>query len=141
MYSSLSSLLRSWIADRLVPPKNCVAQIIRRLDNLRYIRRSFNSPAEIAVRLYSLSPLLLDWLKRCDAKTPAGTVHDFHNYNHGDAENGFIINRQNGIRTFSITQAVVKKDTVSFLHTDLLQHKEFEETLTIRHNKIISEEI
>lgn len=61
----------------------------------------------------------------------AGDVHDFHNYDHGDAENGFIINRQSGIQTFSITQAVVKEDTVDFLHTDLLQHESFEETLTI----------
>jgi uncharacterized protein with NRDE domain len=60
-----------------------------------------------------------------------GTVHDFHNYDHGDAENGFIIDRQTGMKTFSITQAVVIADAVKFLHTDLLQHQQFEETLDI----------
>jgi hypothetical protein len=61
----------------------------------------------------------------------AEAINNFHGYNHGDAENGFIINRQTGIKTFSITQAVVKKDAVTFLHTDLLQHQQFEETLVL----------
>ena len=60
-------------------------------------------------------------------------IHDFHRYNHGDDENGFVINRQTGIKTFSITQAVIKKDTIKFLHTDLLQHQQFEETLVLCH--------
>ena len=61
----------------------------------------------------------------------AEAINNFHGYNHGDAENGFIINRQTGIKTFSITQAVVKKDAVTFLHTDLLTHQQFAETLYI----------
>jgi hypothetical protein len=61
----------------------------------------------------------------------ADLVHDFHAYNHGDDENGFIINRQTGMKTFSITQAVVKPNAIHFLHTDLLQHAQFEETMHI----------
>lgn len=61
------------------------------------------------------------------------SIHDFHRYNHGDDENGFVINRQTGMKTFSITQAVIKKDTIKFLHTDLLQHQQFEETLVLCH--------
>jgi uncharacterized protein with NRDE domain len=62
--------------------------------------------------------------------TPA-KVHDFHGYNHGDDENGFIINRQTGMKTFSITQAVVKPADIQFRHTDLLQHQQFEENMHI----------
>ena len=61
------------------------------------------------------------------------SIHVFHRYNHGDDENGFVINRQTGMKTFSITQAVIKKDTIKFLHTDLLQHQQFEETLVLCH--------
>lgn len=58
-------------------------------------------------------------------------IHDFHNNNNGDAENGFVINRQTGMRTFSITQAVVDCAAISFLHTDLLQQKNYSETMPI----------
>jgi uncharacterized protein with NRDE domain len=59
------------------------------------------------------------------------SIHDFHNSNNGDAENGFIINRQTGMKTFSITQAVVTCNTVNFLHSDLLQQKKYAEILPI----------
>jgi hypothetical protein len=62
--------------------------------------------------------------------TPA-MVHDFHSYDHGDDENGFIINRQTGMKTFSITQAIVKPGDIQFRHTDLLQHQQFEENMHI----------
>ena len=51
--------------------------------------------------------------------------------NNGDDENGFVISRQTGMKTFSITQAVVKQGNIQFLHTDLLQQKQFEETMHI----------
>ena len=66
-----------------------------------------------------------------EKKVSADLIHGFHGYNHGDEENGFIINRQTGLKTFSITQAVVKPDNICFLHTDLLQHQKFQETLHI----------
>jgi uncharacterized protein with NRDE domain len=61
----------------------------------------------------------------------AASIYDFHANNNGDEENGFVISRQTGMKTFSITQAVVQKDTVSFLHADLLQQKRYTETMHI----------
>lgn len=61
----------------------------------------------------------------------AATIHDFHASNNGDEENGFVISRQTGMRTFSITQAVVQNNTVNFLHEDLLQQKRYTETMHI----------
>ena len=66
----------------------------------------------------------------------AATVHDFHASNNGDAENGFVISRQTGMKTFSITQAVVQSDAVNFLHADLLQQKRYTETMHINHTAI-----
>ena len=66
----------------------------------------------------------------------AQTVHDFHASNNGDAENGFVINRQTGMKTFSITQAVVQSDVVNFSHDDLLQQKCYTETMQINHAAI-----
>jgi hypothetical protein len=42
------------------------------------------------------------------------------------------------MKTFSITQAVVKQDSIRFLHTDLLQQKKFEETMEINQSTINS---
>ncbi len=73
----------------------------------------------------------------------AEIVRNFHETDHGDTENGFIINRQTGIKTFSITQAVVQGTVIDFSHHDLLHHKQFKETIAISlsDNKIIREEI
>ena len=61
----------------------------------------------------------------------AESIHGFHGHNHGDDENGFVISRQTGIKTFSITQAVIKDNAIQFLHTDLLKQQQFEETMTV----------
>ena len=66
----------------------------------------------------------------------AATVHDFHASNNGDAENGFVISRQTGMKTFSITQAVVQNNAVNFSHADLLQGKRYSETMLINHTAI-----
>lgn len=66
----------------------------------------------------------------------AATVHDFHATNNGDAENGFVISRQTGMKTFSITQAVLQNHAVDFLHADLLQEKHYTETMHINHATI-----
>ena len=66
-----------------------------------------------------------------EKKITAGLIHDFHNTNHGDDENGFIINRETGMKTFSITQAIISSDKIDFIHTDLLQHQQYEEILHI----------
>lgn len=64
-------------------------------------------------------------------------VHDFH-ADSNDNENGFIINRQTGMKTFSITQAVIKKEQIKFLHSDLILQKVFEENLIINQAAIQS---
>lgn len=66
----------------------------------------------------------------------AAGIYDFHASNNGDTENGFIINRQTGMRTFSITQAVVNNDAVNFLHSDLLLQKNYTEILSLNQTAI-----
>lgn len=74
---------------------------------------------------------LFDAFIKTKKNITAELIYDFHGYDHGDAENGFVISRQTGMKTFSITQAEVKQDAIRFLHTDLLQHKQFDETMLI----------
>ncbi len=49
----------------------------------------------------------------------------FHSNNNNDDENGFIINRDTGMKTFSITQIVLQNKELTFLHNDLLQNKNY----------------
>lgn len=65
----------------------------------------------------------------------AATVHDFHASNNGDDENGFVISRQTGMRTFSITQVVVYSSAVNFSHADLLEQKQYTETMPMNHKQ------
>jgi Transport and Golgi organisation 2 len=65
------------------------------------------------------------------AAITAERIYGFHAGNNGDEENGFIINRQTGMKTFSITQAIINNNTVNFLHTDLLQQKQYTQTMAI----------
>ncbi len=60
-----------------------------------------------------------------------GSIYQFHAKNNRDDENGFIINRQTGMKTFSITQAVLQHNSISFLHNDLLTDQKFEATMHI----------
>lgn len=48
------------------------------------------------------------------------SIIDFHLNNNDDFENGFVIDRESGLQTLSITQAVMKKDEFDFTHFDLL---------------------
>ena len=70
-----------------------------------------------------------------DGITTAG-IYNFHASNNDDTENGFIINRQTGMKTFSITQAIINDNAVNFLHTDLLQQKEYTEKMVINQDAI-----
>jgi uncharacterized protein with NRDE domain len=74
---------------------------------------------------------LFDEFIHSAAAITAQTIHDFHANNNGDPENGFVISRQTGLTTFSITQAVVQNNIVNFLHDDLLQQKRYTETMHI----------
>lgn len=71
------------------------------------------------------------------------SIHGFHRSEDGDSENGFIINRETGMKTFSITQAVIRPGNLHFLHNDLLHGKRYEESIDIPEtsNNIIREEI
>ncbi len=61
----------------------------------------------------------------------ASGIHNFHNNNNGDIENGFVIDRETGMKTFSITQAVLHYNAINFLYTDLLQQRQYSETMSI----------
>lgn len=53
-------------------------------------------------------------------------IMDFHSNNHNDFENGFIIDRESGLKTFSVTQAILGEDQILMKHLDLLNDKAFE---------------
>ena len=50
-------------------------------------------------------------------------VVEFHSNNHDDFENGFIIDRDSGLKTFSVTQAVLDDEEILMRHLDLLNDK------------------
>lgn len=52
-------------------------------------------------------------------------IVDFHSNNHEDYENGFIINRDTGLKTFSVTQAVLTKEEAILKHFDLFNDKKY----------------
>lgn len=56
---------------------------------------------------------------------PASVIH-FHSSNFGDDENGFVINRNSCMVTFSITQAIVSPGQVKLAHHDLRAGKNYE---------------
>ncbi len=64
------------------------------------------------------------------------TVYDFHSGNGDDHENGFILNRSNGLKTFSITQAVLDRDDIELKHHDLLSNRVY--TVSMSTNRIIN---
>lgn len=74
---------------------------------------------------------LFDKFIRSGKNIKAESVIDFHADNNNDAENGFIIDRGTGMKTFSITQAIIEPGNIRFLHHDLLQHKLFEKNMPV----------
>lgn len=59
-------------------------------------------------------------------KISAEKIFQFHRYaKNEDSENGLIINRNNKLKTLSITQTVIEKNKVVLLHHDLQQQKDF----------------
>ncbi|RIV67417.1 NRDE family protein [Flagellimonas aequoris] len=53
-------------------------------------------------------------------------VLNFHSNNHDDFENGFIIDRETGLKTFSVTQVVLDEEETLMRHVDLLNDKRYE---------------
>jgi hypothetical protein len=80
--------------------------------------------------------ILFEQFTRSQDSINAGCIHDFHARNNGDEENGFVINRQTGMKTFSITQAIVNCEKVNLLHTDLLQQRQYAETMPVNKTAI-----
>ncbi|TXN36859.1 NRDE family protein [Flagellimonas hymeniacidonis] len=55
----------------------------------------------------------------------ASDVVDFHSNNHEDYENGFIIDRNTGLKTFSVTQAILGNEESVLKHLDLFNNKKY----------------
>lgn len=75
------------------------------------------------------------------AETPApepADVYAFHAHNNNDPENGFVINRQTGLQTFSITQAVWQPDRVHFTHSDLRLEEHSEQSILLETHPVTS---
>jgi uncharacterized protein with NRDE domain len=52
-------------------------------------------------------------------------MYQFHRYTEAEnQENGLVINRDNELKTLSITQSVIKKNKVDILHYDLVAQKD-----------------
>lgn len=66
-------------------------------------------------------------------------IRNFHSDNHGDDQNGFIINRSNGIQTQSITQAVVQEDQLFLIHQDLISREQQEQKIQLKKRIVIHE--
>ncbi|MEM8509479.1 MAG: NRDE family protein [Bacteroidota bacterium] len=58
----------------------------------------------------------------------------FHHNNYGDSENGFIIDRNNGLKTLSITQAVLTTNKLTLEHNDLSSKKSVRVALDTIHS-------
>ncbi|MEM9648433.1 MAG: NRDE family protein [Bacteroidota bacterium] len=56
----------------------------------------------------------------------AQRIVDFHSNNHSDYENGFIIDRATGLKTFSVTQVVLNSDNNEMHHFDLLNDQVYQ---------------
>ncbi len=59
-------------------------------------------------------------------------MFNFHRYTENEnLENGLIINRNDNLKTLSITQTVLEDNKVSMMHYDLTRHSEFENSFII----------
>ena len=80
---------------------------------------------------------LFDQFMNLPGKKNNQNLLEFHAGNSGDQENGFVINRKNGLKTFSITQAVIQEEQASLMHKDLLNNQDH--LLTISSNKFLDQ--
>lgn len=70
-------------------------------------------------------------------KIAVANIIDFHSSNANDRENGFIIDRNNGIKTFSITQAILDNEHIVLDHLDLLGNKRY--SIKVASNTLINQ--
>ena len=83
-----------------------------------------------SVTLYSKEAIsnreiLFDDFITTGRNTDENTIRKFHSNNNNDSENGFLINRKNKMKTFSITQAVISLKGIELTHFDLLNNKTY----------------
>jgi uncharacterized protein with NRDE domain len=76
---------------------------------------------------------LFDTFLESNQEVSAQEIHHFHRYAENEnQENGLVINRNDVLKTLSITQTVIDSNKVSITHYDLIDNKEFSNTfLTI----------
>jgi len=76
------------------------------------------------------------WFREFLANNPRPTneqLIDFHNYTHtDDTTNGLVINRDDLLKTISITQVYSANNIVNMLHIDLLNQQTYTNTLPIK---------
>ncbi|MEB8347475.1 NRDE family protein [Flavobacteriaceae bacterium KMM 6898] len=80
-----------------------------------------------SVTLYAKDAILKREAQFADFLEGSGTIHEksiinFHLDNDNDFENGFIINRNDEVKTFSISQAVFEAEEIAFNHLDLVNN-------------------
>jgi len=80
--------------------------------------------------------LFSNFINKNEAAINTASIIDFHSNNNEDSENGFVINRETGLKTFSVTQAVLKKEKITLKHIDLL--KEETNTIEIGTNQLMN---
>jgi uncharacterized protein with NRDE domain len=68
----------------------------------------------------------------------ASLIRQFHSNNYGDDQNGFIINRENGIQTQSITQAILQADELELIHQDLISQHQSAQKISLQKRTIKS---
>lgn len=77
-----------------------------------------------------------DWFRQFLIDNPIPNrqqMQAFHNYTHAeDATNGLIINRNDFLRTFSITQFYSQNNSAQMLHIDLLNKQSYTNSLPIQ---------
>jgi uncharacterized protein with NRDE domain len=64
-----------------------------------------------------------EWINR--QKTSAPEMLEFHQFDHGDSKNGILMDRNNGLKTVSISQIIVQtdeKEPNKFTHNNLLNN-------------------
>jgi hypothetical protein len=58
-------------------------------------------------------------------------MYDFHRHaEEENQENGLVINRNEELKTFSITQAVIERNKVTIFHYDLMAQEDFSTSFT-----------
>ncbi|WP_394758518.1 NRDE family protein [Flavobacterium sp.] len=66
-----------------------------------------------------------DFLESKNSISELDMLHFHKNTEDKNSENGLVINRNNLLKTLSITQTVIEKNKVSLTHYDLIENQEF----------------